>query len=825
MMIVSNRTRHVLLGGVALAAALSAHPLLAAEASAPAASASPEAPTPAASASADASSTVEEVTVTARKRSERLVDVPVSANAISGAALQRAAVSDLSTISTIVPQLSIDRAPSGNGAIITIRGIGSASVDGSIEQEVSVNIDGVPTSRGRVLYQAAFDESSVDVLKGPQALYFGKNSPAGVISINSTNPGNVFEGYVRTGVEAETETWFGEVAATLPINDVLSARIAFRGSDMVNGYITDRGGPITNPAQLPAVLAAEGVTLPGSPYKNFPAETEEIGRLTLAYKPIPKFDANFKLLLANHEDRGASGEIINYSCGGAGGTKPTSEDYGSLYFPGTPLYLVDPYGSCGKTTVNSSGTIPAAIAKNYPGSHGGIPYSETVTILSSLTMNYHLTDQLLLTSVTGFYKTRDTGFANFDQTDYAAADGENNEFNTSWTQEVRATSSFDEPVNFTAGLFYEHDSRRFLQSGFVAYLPNDPATGQSNTFGSTQFFSGDTYSGYGELNWKILPKLELAGGARYTLEEKSGNTGSTYLNAYLPIGAPVGERIIGNITEHNVSPQVTLSYHLTHDVLLYGAYKEGFKSGGFSEPAVIPVDATAANQEFGQEHVHGEELGLKFANLGGALTGDITLYEYHYTGLQLTAFDAQTISYFTQNAASALSRGVEVNLAYHVTPALTFHTGVGYSDAHYGQFPNSQCWVGQTEDEGCVGGVQSLSGQRLSRAPRWSVLAGASYDTALTADWRAGVTVDGRSSSGYYIETNNNPYGWQNGYQTLDASVRLYNEKWEFSLIGRNLTDTIYATFGDDKPLGQRGDVEAGIGRPREVVLQATRRF
>jgi iron complex outermembrane receptor protein len=814
---VSNRTRQLLLGGVAMTAALSAQPLLAQNAAATA---------PAASASPQASSTVEEVTVTARKRSERLVDVPVSANAISGAALQRNAISDMSTISTIVPQLSIDRAPSGNGAIITIRGIGSAAVDGSIEQEVSVNIDGVPTSRGRVLYQAAFDESSVDVLKGPQALYFGKNSPAGVISINSTNPGSQYEGYVRTGVEAETETWYGEAAVTLPITDVLSARIAFRGSDMVNGYITDRGGPITNAAQLPAVLAAQGITLPGSPYKNFPAETEEIGRLTLAYKPTPKFDATFKFLLGNHEDRGASGTIINYSCGGAGGTKPTSQDLGSLIVNGTAPYLTDPYGSCGKTTVNSSGTVPVAIADHYPGSHGGIPYSETVTILTGLTMNYHLTDQLLLTSVTGLYKTRDTGFANFDQTDFAMADGENNEFNTSWTQEVRLTSSFDEPLNFTGGLFYEHDSRKFLQSGFIAYLPNDPTTGQSNTFGSTQFFSGDTYSGYGELNWKILPKLELAGGARYTLEEKSGDTGSTYLNAYLPIGSPVGKRIIGNITEHNVSPQVTLSYHLTHDVLIYGAYKEGFKSGGFSEPAVIPVDATAQNQEFGQEHVHGEELGLKFANLaGGAVTGDVTLYNYVYSGLQLTAFDAQTISYFTQNAASALSRGVEVNLAYHVTPALTFHTGVGYSDAHYEQFPNSQCWVGQTVAEGCVGGVQSLSDQRLSRAPLWSVLAGVAYDTALTNNWRAGVTVDGRSSSGYFIGTNNNPYGWQNGYQTLDASVRLYDEKWEFSLVGRNLTDTIYATFGSDKPLGGRGDVEAGIGRPREVVLQATRRF
>jgi outer membrane receptor protein involved in Fe transport len=582
----ARRLRAALLCGSLLAGGATVCPALAADATAPA---------PAA-----AATTVEEVTITARKREERLVDVPVSANAISGAALQRNAVSDLSTISTLVPQLSIDRTPSGNGAIITIRGIGSASVDGSIEQEVSVNIDGVPTSRGRVLYQAAFDENSLEILKGPQALYFGKNSPAGVISITSTNPANEFEGYARAGYEADTETFYGEYAASVPITDTLSARIAVRASDMVQGYITDVGGPITSPAQLPGILVKEGLTLPGAPYRNLPAEREEIGRLTLAWKPDARFDANFKFMMSNHQDRGASGEIIDYSCGGAGGTKATSHDLGSLFVNGTAPFLIDPYSVCGRTTTNSSGTIPAAIAANYPGSHGGIPYSETVSILSSLTMNYHLTDQILLTSVTGFFKTRDTGWDNFDQTDFSIAAGENNEFNTSWTQELRATSSFAGPLNFTTGLFYEHDSRHFLQNGFIAYLPNDPATGQSNTFGSTQYFQGDTYSGYANVNWKILPKLELAGGARYTLEEKSANVGSTYLNAYLPIGLAVGDRINGAITEHNVSPEVTLSYHLAHSVLLYGAYKEGFKSGGFSEPAVIPVNATAANQEFGQ---------------------------------------------------------------------------------------------------------------------------------------------------------------------------------------------------------------------------------
>jgi iron complex outermembrane receptor protein len=801
----ASRTRSLLLASAALGLVVAAPQVIAAEAATPAAT--------------GGGTSVEEVVITARKREERLIDVPVSANAISGAALQRAGITDMTQVGNTIAQVSIDKAPSGSGAIITIRGIGSSAVDGSIEQEVTVNIDGVPTSRGRVLYQAAFDESSVEVLKGPQALYFGKNSPAGVISINSTNPGQESEGYARVGVEAESQTYFGEFAATLPISNVLSARIAFRGSDMIDGYIRDEGGPITAAAQLPGALAAAGLTLPGAPYRDKPAETEEIGRLSLLYKPNSKFDANFKFLISNHQDRGAAGEIVNISCHGS---KPGSIDYATF------AYLVDPYGSCGHTTISSSGTLPAQIAAHYPGSNNGTPYSETVSILSSLTMNYHLTDSLLLTSVTGFFKTRDTGWDNFDYTDLTAASGENDEFNTSWTEEVRASSSFSGPVNFTAGVFYEHDDRHFIQNGAIGYFGPDPATGQTNTFSSTQFFGGHTYSGFGELNWKILPRLELAGGARYTVEEKGGNTGSTFLNQAFPlinfIASPVGERIIGSFTEHNVSPQVTLSYHVAPDILLYGAYKTGFKSGGFSSPALIPFGATAQNQEFGQEKVHGGEVGFKFSHVLGGLTGDVTVYDYQYTGLQLTAFEPPA-AYFTQNAGSATTKGIEVNLSERVTRAFSVHGTVGYNHARYDKFDNSQCWDGQTAAEGCVGGVQNLSGAPLSRAPDWTALAGVSYDVPVANAWNVGVTVDGRYSDGYFTGVNNNPYGYQNQYEALDATVRLYDSTWEFSLVGRNLTNTIYYLLSSDKPLGLRGDVDGTIGRPREVLLQATRRF
>ncbi len=177
------RTRATLMCGAAFALLMSAHAATAADA--------------AASSSADtgkATSSRKSLSPPVRS-TERLLDVPVAANALSTKALARYATTDLTAVGVQIPQVSIDHAASGAGAIITIRGIGSASVDAAIEQEVTVNIDGVPISRGRVIEQAFFDQASVQVLKGPQALYFGKNSPAGVISITSQGPGNMPSGY------------------------------------------------------------------------------------------------------------------------------------------------------------------------------------------------------------------------------------------------------------------------------------------------------------------------------------------------------------------------------------------------------------------------------------------------------------------------------------------------------------------------------------------------------------------------------------------------------------------------------------------------------
>ena len=124
---------------------------------------------------------LEEIIVTARKRDESLQNVPVAVAVVSQDQLRNNLASDLSKVGELAPQVSMSQGGSGTGAVITVRGVSSGSNDAGLDQSVAIEVDGVPISRGQVISASIFDLQQVQVLQGPQALFFGKNSPAGVI--------------------------------------------------------------------------------------------------------------------------------------------------------------------------------------------------------------------------------------------------------------------------------------------------------------------------------------------------------------------------------------------------------------------------------------------------------------------------------------------------------------------------------------------------------------------------------------------------------------------------------------------------------------------
>jgi iron complex outermembrane receptor protein len=768
----------------------------------------------------DRATTFGEVVVTARRREERLQDVPVSANVMNADMLARYSTTNATQLATQIPQVNIESTNAGPGAVVNIRGIGTSATDSGVNQAVTVNIDGVPISRGRVIKQALFDLDSVEVLKGPQALFFGKNSPAGVITLNSKGPGDEFNGYLTAGYEFKAREHMLEGAVSAPLSDTLRVRLAGRYSKMEGGYIKNVGGPITNPAILQPALVSRGLSIPRNPYDNFPGEQSVTGRATVNWTPSETFDATVKVLGGRFKDRGPANNMVLYSCG-PGQTNAQGLD---LVRGG---FLNDPHTPCSIATeqrrVNAVAVGPNEVVSTFPRLSSNKPFNKVPYLLGSATLNFRPSEYLTLTSVTGYYWYRARYQSNSEYSGLSLAPGVQGDTYKQFSQELYIQTNFDGSVNFTGGVFYSDARRQYINVGMVAYVAPDPVTGQWNQYESNDHYKDRTFSVFGELRWDITDKVQLAGGARYTSEKNSGDLVQPYVRSLVIPTLAAGQHVTGSFTDRNVSPQATLSYRPSRNLMIYGAYKTGFKAGGVSSPAIIPPTATFANQSFGEEKVSGYEVGAKFSS--GDFAGDVTAYHYKFTGLQLSAFNAAVTAYFTQNAGSATQDGIEANLRYRLSPAFEVHGNVGYNRARYSDFTNSQCWNGQTAAQGCVNRVQNLTGQELSRAPDWVALGGLTYETFLGGGFDLQLSADVRYSSSYSLQPNNNPYSYQDHYATLDMSARLTKGTWELALIGRNLTNVYYANLALDKPLGPAGQTNAFLGQPRTVTLQLSKEF
>ena len=174
---------------------------------------------------------IEEIIVTARQQAESLQDVPVTVSVMSEVDLDRYNISNLVDAAKMVPNFRINAGGSGNGSNIYLRGIGSSSISAAFDQSVAINIDGVVVNRGRFIHNAYLDMAQIEVLKGPQSLYFGKSATAGVISIKTNDPTDEFEAELGVGFESEYETTFLEGVISGPIGENLLARLAFGTSE------------------------------------------------------------------------------------------------------------------------------------------------------------------------------------------------------------------------------------------------------------------------------------------------------------------------------------------------------------------------------------------------------------------------------------------------------------------------------------------------------------------------------------------------------------------------------------------------------------------
>ncbi len=768
------------------------------------------------------------VVVSARKREETVQDVPVAITAVSKAELERYAIADLNQVSTMTPNLTISPTSSGAGAILYIRGIGTSSVDAGFDQSVGLVIDDVFYNRGQWVAQGFMDMQQVEVLKGPQTLYFGKNTPAGLVSIKTADPSDSFEGYVRASYEVEAREKVGEFAFSVPVSDTFGLRVAFRA--------TDSSGWMHNIAQPHTGIDPRGFALPGAGDYRVNGKEEYLGRVTAKWTPNDDFTMTLKVQGASMDNDGYSGVVQKFGCQGPNNT------------PQPVLGVPDLDGECNVDFRQSRGMAPTQLGANFPEllKKDGESYGAYKSLAISFKAEYDLED-INITSVTGYHALRSKLFDNFDFSNSSQVFAFEDTKFKAFSQEIRALSSFDFPVNFMVGAFYQDANLTFRNTSRIASLPADASTGRYFSWDRTSTQDGRTWSVFGEAIWKVVDSLELSGGVRYTKERKVSHLQNSYVHALLN-AVFSRDPFDSTITNDNLSPQVTLTWHATDELMLYGAYKQGFKSGGFSHStaprrSALPLADQVKALEFGPEKVKGFELGAKTSFLADTLRANLVFYRYEYSDLQVNIFDSSIAAFRVANAAAARTTGVELDVDYAATDALTPRGAVAYNDAKYTDYIGG-CWAGQTPAQGCnlqpnglgVFQTQDLSGGQLQLAPEWEITAGFTYSLPLSNGLALDWNVDGRYSSAYPLYPQQRPDARQDGYFTIDAGLTLRSDddRWAVSFIGRNLTNEVVLLSTVDSPLtgsgtgtanGKWADLAGTTQRGRTLMFQLTYRF
>lgn len=713
---------------------------------------------------------VTEVIVTARKRQESLLNVPVVETVVQQERLERFQVTDMSDLPKLVPGLSLGHALLSIGTQVSVRGVGTSSSDPGVDQSVSLNVDGLSLGNGLAFQSGMFDVGQIEVLKGPQALFYGKSSPGGVIAMRTADPTDQFEVMLRAGYEFEAREARGELVVSGPITDTLKGRLAAMYSE-ADGYFKN------------AAVPAPG-TGARAPNRREPESESYMIRGTLLWNPTDQFSARLKANLVH--DRAINAETFQLtSCPDGPGSSPL----------GIPFIAGD---AC---RLDRESRVVFMNPASFPNiKNGGAPFLESTQKYGSLELNYSPVKELTLTSTTALYQLESESLVN---TSHTTAAGPifafENEFKRrELTQEIRANSDFAGPLNFTLGGFYQ-DGRvvdRVIGVGNTSLrLPPLVTDGQTS-------IDIRTYSAFGQARWQVLPQIELAAGARWTDEERSEEPLSfiTGRSTLIPVRTP-------KIQSSNIAPELTLTYKPAEDVTLFAAYKRGYKSGSFT---IATLPTPGSDNSFGDEEVEGAEFGLKTRLLDRRLLLNVATYDYRYSGLQVGAVEpiAETGLPIirTINAGSARTYGIDVDAAYRPdqVPGLGLNFSVNWNKGEYKTLNNVPCYGGQTVALGCnrfpgptgLFTAQDLSGSPLVRAPEWQATFGFDYEREIGRGLTLIIGNNNQYSSEFVTfpaANRPNKDNYQDAFIKSDLTLALRGPEnsWEVALIGKNITDEI----------------------------------
>lgn len=753
-----------------------------------------------------------DIIVTARRRNETSLEAPVVLSAFSGEQLSRLNVQNIIDVGKLTPQLVLGTANGSYGGVVGLRGVSSPTSNAGAEGAVTVNIDGVPVSYGSILRLSAMDMGQVEILKGPQALFFGKNSSGGIISIRTAEPTRVFKAQISGGYEFNARQGDVDGYISGPLSDTLTARLS--------GHFSRQRGYFTNLAADPA-------------YAFAPGTKEEAARLSLNWEPDDQWTV--KLRGTVHHVRENGGYINQkFAC-----ATPGSPQVGGGTLPG--------YKDCTADNYISTGRIPSAAIRTATGNpawDSDSSYYKATQYLLSGEIQYNVNDSITINSITGYYGIRQRALDSTAQGGKFYIGDSGRVSKSTFSEELRVTyRNPDVPINLMFGGFFQDDRLTFDQQ-VVINVGTQAAPVIAKLSEPWSFPTHNrTYSAFTQVGWDITQAISLSGGVRFS-EDKKRETITP------PNGLP--NKIARPYRDYqNWSPEVTLAYKPNPNFNLFGSYKQGFKAGAFNINATTfdPLTKNAAilafDNSYEPETASGFEVGLKTLLLDRQLRLNLAAYSYLYNNLQLSRVDPDTKALAILNASSARVKGIEGDFTFNpnALPGLTLMGAAAYNSAKYASSFLGPCYTGQTPAAGCLPTVingttvftQQFLGRPLPRAPEFSGSVGMTYETPVSENWIATFGANGVYTSKQFVSQELSPIGFSPPRFLLDGSLTFgtKSKSMEFAIIGRNLTDkhfgvTGFGSFSTGGGTGTAGgflsDYEGPVSRGREIWLKVTLR-
>lgn len=779
------------------------------------------------------------IIVNARRQDETLQETPVTVTSISSDTLDKFQVNEVADVVSRIPALNVQVGGSGAGGQISLRGIGTTNISAAFDSAVAFDFDGVSMSTMRLVQASFFDVEQIDVLKGPQSLFFGKSASAGVFSVRSANPTQNWEVGGKASYEFEEEGYTIGGYISGPLSDTLGIRVAAQYQD-INKYVELEAG-------TPSVFANSGKGL-----KNF------VGRVTLQWDPSDRFSANLKLNYNHNEGDSLLGHS-DIDCGPNGvaddvflalsGVSITSNavcDIQDGLYPhpdGHPALQIIAPGTTG--------------ADRYR----GLSYNETNTFFGRLAMDLELNDSLTLSSVTGIVDLSNEHADHFSYVgilpngDPGGLPAPFSDALKQYSQELRVTSDFDGPFDFMVGGFWESRSQplQTSQNAFIGSFLFPDSRGIGYDWVANRATKSEALSFFGSASFDITDQLELSGGVRWTDEQKVHRTdfpflhnALTFLNGIVGgIGLVVPEGYqTGPIkfSDSNVSPELTLKYQATPDLNFYASYKTGFKSGGVDN-SILPTAAlqfvtpgfgTDAQRQaaldsivYDSETAEGGEIGIKALVANRSLRINASLYHFVFDDLQVQNFDGAAVRFLTVNAGQVTTQGFDMDWAWD-TPleGLSFSGTLGYTDAKF-----TDTFISSNGADSLPGTADdvNLDGRRAARAPKWSGNIAFDWGIPMGDNLEFGLNGNAFYSGSYFASNTDFDDFVQPSYVTLDGSVSIGNPdgKWKLSLVGVNLTNEIWANTAGDRPFLPPGGDDRVVtqNRGRQVFVEMAFKF